>query len=470
MTAEGDQVQLPAILNDLKNINAYEQPLYLVGGAVRDDLLGRPCRDYDIVCARDVHDTAKRFADKARAEIYTLDGERMTYRVLIGQGSGQKTVIDFATMQGNTIEEDLGARDFTINAMAVDLAEPAGIIDPYKGGRDLQERWLRPVSAHSFKADPLRVIRAIRYVVDLDLKLEPETSGLMREATAGLAAVSKERKRDELFRILDGRNVHTAFSLLQHFHIFSFIPLIVKDDFPAVLSESRVLEELLGWVTGGRALEKQAAFHQVSLFIQLGRFKQKLQEHYFIENNAGRTRKALLFLTTLVDPEEEIICKTTHENLALTVEERHTIENYCRYLADCDALFQSDVELAPVQIYDFYRVTCSTGVDLVLASLAKYRARPGVEFSHDEWLRRLGTAETLLDAWWEKPEIVHPEPLLNGDEIMQSSGLAAGPVIGRILDALVHQQVAEVVSTKKQAEDWLTRWLLENQRSRSKYG
>lgn len=462
MTVEGDQVQLPAILNDLINMNSSEQPLYLVGGAVRDNLLDRPCRDYDIVCARDVHATAKRFADKSRAEIYTLDGERMTYRVLIGQGSDQKIVIDFATMQGKTIEDDLGARDFTINAMAVDLAEPAGIIDPYKGGRDLQERWLRPVSVHSFHADPLRVIRAIRYAVDLDLKLKPETSVLIREATPGLTGVSKERKRDELFRILDGRNVHTAFSLLQHFRIFSFIPLIVKDDFPGVLSESRVLEELLGWVTGGRGLEKQAAFHQVSLFIQLGRFKKKLQEHYFTENTAGRTRKALLFLTTLVDSEEEILCKTTYENLALTVEERHTIENYCRYLAVCDALFQSHEELAPVKIYDFYMATGSTGVDLVFACLAKYRARPGVDFSHDEWLQRLSTAETLLEAWWERPEIVHPEPLLNGDEIMQRSGLAAGPIIGRILDALVHQQVAGVVSTKKQAGDWLARWLRGN--------
>jgi len=459
-------VQLPAILHDLKRISLSEQPLYLVGGAVRDDLLGRPCRDYDIVCAHGVHATARRFADQAHAEIYTLDGDRMTYRVLIGQGGGQKTVIDFATMQGNSIDQDLGERDFTINAMAVDLNEPGMIIDPYKGGRDLQEGWLRPVSVKSFTADPLRVIRAIRYAVDLDLKLEPAASAQMRDATAGLTGVSKERKRDELFRILDGRNVHTAFSLLQHFHIFGFIPLGVKDDFPAVLSESRVLEELLGWLTGGKVLEKQAAFHQVSLFIQLGRFKDRLQEHYFTENTAGRTRKALLFLTTLIDTDQYVLCNEIHESLALTVEEKRAIENFCRFQTDCEKLFDAREELAPVQIYDFYQATGSTGVDLIFAGLVKDRARPGVEFSHYEWLRRLSTADKLLEAWWQKPEIVHPEPLLNGDEIMQLSGLEAGPIIGRIIDALIHQQVAGTVSTKKQAEDWLARWLLEIQESR----
>jgi hypothetical protein len=70
----------------------------------------------------------------------------------------------------------------------------------------------------------------------------------------------------------------------------------------------------------------------------------------------------------------------------------------------------------------------------------------------------------LLAAWWEKPEIVHPEPLLNGDEIMLLSGLAAGPIIGKIRDALIHQQVAGAVTIKKQAEDWLAHWLLENRK------
>lgn len=455
-------MQLPTFLTDLKRLAGSDQPLYLVGGAVRDHLLAIPCRDYDIVCSWNVHATARSFADQMHGAIYTLDGDRMTYRVLMGDASGRSTVIDFATMQGNSIEEDLSKRDFSINAMAVDLEEPGQIIDPFKGGRDLQERWLRPVSAKSFSADPLRVIRAIRYSVDLNLKLEAATSALMRDAAPGLTKVSKERKRDELFRILDGRNVHTAFSLLQHFHVFNFIPLIVKEEFPAALSESRVLEELLGWVTGLKGLEKQTAFHEVSLFVQLGRFKEKLQAHYFTENTAGRTRKALLFLSTLVDTSQGHACKVNCENLALTIEEKNAIERYCLNRAQCEKLFESREKPMPAQLYDFYRATGSTGIDLGLSCLAQYRTRPGVEFSGDEWLRRLNIAETLLEAWWEKPEIVHPDALLNGDEIMLLSGLAAGPVIGEILDTLIHLQIAGMVSTKKQAKDWLTRWVLEN--------
>ena len=176
MIDQGDQVQLPRILLDLRQITPSNQPLYLVGGAVRDYLLGKKCQDYDIVCAVEARTTAKRFADHLKGAFFSLDEERKTYRVLINQASGQKTVVDFATRQGATIIDDLAERDFSINAMAVDLNDAHQIIDPNKGGRDLQEKWLRPVNDASLTADPLRVIRAVRYAVNLDLKIDSRTS------------------------------------------------------------------------------------------------------------------------------------------------------------------------------------------------------------------------------------------------------------------------------------------------------
>ena len=459
MIIQGDQVQLPEILLDLTQITSSNQPLYLVGGAVRDYLLGRSCKDYDIVCSQEARKAARNFADQMHGAFFTLDEARQTYRVLIGSDSDQKTMIDFATMRGNSIEEDLAARDFTINAMAIDLNAPNRIIDPHKGGRDLQEKWLRPVSADSFTADPLRVIRAIRYAVNLDLKLEPETSGMIRSSVGELEHVSAERKRDELFKILDGKNIHTSLSLMQHFHVLEHFPLLVNDDFARVQSLSRVLEELLGWLTGTTEIEKQAAFHQVSLFVQLQKYEENFREHFLVENSASRTRKALLFLTALLDTKSDEMQERNFEALALSVEELNCIMNFHRGYAECARLLHSSERPTAVEIYDFYRLTASSGVDLVVSNLAEYRTRIGAEFSNNEWLQRLTLAETLLKAWWEQPELIRPVPLLDGDEIIQSGQLPPGPIIGEILEALVYMQIAGSVKTKKEAFAWLASWL-----------
>ncbi len=455
MIDQGDQVQLPRILLDLRQITPSNQPLYLVGGAVRDYLLGKKCQDYDIVCAVEARTTAKRFADHFKGAFFSLDEERKTYRVLINQASGQKTVVDFATMQGGTIIDDLAERDFSINAMAVDLNDAHQIIDPNKGGRDLQEKWLRPVNDGSLTADPLRVIRAVRYAVDLDLKIDSRTSSSIVDAASLLESVSIERKRDELFKILDGKKIQTALRLLRHNEVFDHFPMPVKTDFQQVLSQIRELEEILDWLTGGIGLEKQASFHQVSLILELGGFKDKLRALYLAENSSNRTRKALINLSLLLDPVSRERESNLTALLALSVDESSSLEIFNKALGDCERLMSAPENPKPAAIYDFYRNTAATGVDLVIASLACYRTRIGAEFSQTEWLQRLGNAKTLLRAWFDQPEIIHPSPLINGDEIMEQFKLKPGRLIGQLLDGLIHEQLAGNLTTKKEALDWI---------------
>jgi len=107
----GARVQLPQILLDLRQITPSDQPLYLVGGAVRDYLLGKDCRDYDIVCQGQTRTIARHYADHVKGAFFTLDDARKTYRVLIDQASEYKTILDFATMQGESINDDLAQRD-----------------------------------------------------------------------------------------------------------------------------------------------------------------------------------------------------------------------------------------------------------------------------------------------------------------------------------------------------------------------
>lgn len=446
-------MQLPQILLDLRQITPSDQPLYLVGGAVRDYLLGKDCRDYDIVCQGQTRTIARQYADHVKGAFFTLDDTRKTYRVLIDQTSEYKTILDFATMQGESINDDLAQRDFTINAMAVDLNDARQIIDPNRGGRDLQEKWLRPVSDKSLINDPLRVVRALRYALKLDLKIEPPTTALISEAVPLLGGVSIERKRDELFKILDGKNIHTALRLLQHFSVFDHFPLPVATDFQRVLDLTRELEEVLGWLTGCRELEKQSSFHHVSLIKELGVFKDRLRAHYLTENPSNRTRKALLYLSILLGHQLDERDTTSADLLALSTEESNSIKLFSRGFLDIERWMGSLEVPKPAAIFDFYRDFASTGVDLVIANLAQYRTRIGADFSQAEWLRRLSNAKTFLQAWFEQPELLDPVPLLNGDDIMQQFDLKPGPLIGELLDRIIHEQVAGTVTTKKEALD-----------------
>jgi len=447
-------VHLPDILTRLTEPASPDQPLYLVGGAVRDFLLGQPCKDYDLVGPGDVRGIARQFANQVGGAFYILDEQRNTCRVLVDQSEGSRTIIDFSVLRGNSIIDDLAERDFTINAMAVDLRNPDTIIDPYKGGRDLQEKWLRPVNHTSLQDDPLRTIRGIRYAVALGLKVEPPTTKLIDKAVPELSRISTERKRDELFKILDGEKVHVALQLLHHFQVFEGLPLRVRLGFIEALDQSRALGEMIGAITTTSPTQKQAAFHSTSLMLVFGQFKPAIQDHFFRVNSSGRSRRALLHLCVLLDGSSGYSKKEIQDILALSVDEAEVIDAHIRYREYCDQVISGDSPSA-LEIYRFFKATGSTGIDLVFSSLAGYRARIGAEQQQQEWLNRLGNAGQLVKSWFTQPELISPLPLLNGDEIIDQLDLAPGPRIGDLLETLISAQVEGKIKSKNDALEWL---------------
>lgn len=443
-------MRIPEILSRLNDLASPDQPLYLVGGAVRDFLLGQPCKDYDLAGTGDVRRIARQYANMVDGAFYVLDEQRNTCRVLIDQSTGERTIIDFSVIRGDSLLNDLSERDFTINAMAVDLRQPDTIIDPFKGGRDLQEKWLRPVNPNSLQNDPLRTIRAIRYAVALGMKIEPPTTKLIEGAVPALKGISTERKRDELFKILSGEKVHVALRLMHHFHILEDFPLRTRGDFGVVQDESRVLGEILGAITTNSPAQKQAAFHTTSLMLMFGQFKPVLQDHYSRVNSSGRTRIALLQLCVLLDSICGYSKNEIREGLALSVDEAEIIDVHIRCREHCEQVMTGELP-SPLEIYKFFRETGSTGIDLVFSSLAGYRANVGAELQQPEWLKRLTNAGQLLKSWFWQPEVVSPLPLLNGDEIMKELGMGPGPRIGELLEILICAQVEGKIKTKEDA-------------------
>lgn len=453
-------MQYPEVISLLKKYASENQPLYLVGGAVRDYILSKPCNDFDIACSGDARTIARKFANENDGSFYMLDEERNTCRVLVDLPTSGRAVIDFAKLRGETIEADLAERDFTINAMAVNLLNTGRIIDPFKGERDLQEKWLRPVRTTSFQDDPLRTIRAVRYAVCLGLKIEPGTTTLVDTAVSGLVNISAERKRDELFKVLDEQDISTSLLLLRRFRVFEYFPLQVKADFTGAVRQARTLEEIIDWLTGRRPPEKQAAFYQASLLLELGRFKDHFKDHFLRRNPSGRNRKTLLQLILLLDDHLADLQGEGLKPLALSVEERGIIQRFKGNIDLINNIIQQKYLPTPIENYHFYKKTGSTGIDLAIAALADYVTQMGADFSQSIWLERVKTCKILIETWYEKPEWVNPIPLLDGNEIMELFHLEPGPQIGVLLEELKQEQVKEVVRTKTEAMKWVEKKLI----------
>jgi Poly A polymerase head domain len=170
---------------------------WIVGGAVRDELLGRELVDLDIA-VRDPKSAARAYANRVGGAPFPLSERHGAWRVALGDGR----TVDFTPLPGS-VEDDLVTRDFTINAIARPLAggEP---VDPFRGREDLAQRCLRAVRESVFEDDPLRLLRAVRLEDELDLRLDEATERLVREHAGLVMRPAGERILAELRRLSAG--------------------------------------------------------------------------------------------------------------------------------------------------------------------------------------------------------------------------------------------------------------------------
>ena len=199
------------IMMILKRLHTSGHQGYVVGGAVRDDCSGRKLIDWDVATSAGSEEIKSLFADvryfSLRHDTVTLISSDLRCEITVfkgGKGSGQ------------TIEEDLGHRDFTINAMAYDVVRGA-IIDPYGGRKDLSRRLIRAVGDphERFLEDPVRLLRAVRLATEFDYEMESKTQQTVSAMAERLSSVAEERIRDELLKILVSDKPSRGFNLMR---------------------------------------------------------------------------------------------------------------------------------------------------------------------------------------------------------------------------------------------------------------
>lgn len=491
------------ILEQICAAMPHVSPLYLVGGAVRDAMIGHTSHDLDFVVPRDALQLSRRLADALGGAYYSLDQARGTGRVVITEPNGTRMVLDFAVQRGPTLETDLRARDFTINAMAVDVKQPQALLDPLGGSADLRTGKLRACSPTTFTEDPLRILRGVRLAGAYSLRVLTETRQQMGQAISGLSRSSPERLRDELFRMLDGPKPAASMRALDNLGVLPYVlpellalkgvtqsPPHVSDVFEHTLDVIQKLETLLGVLAPNHDPETAANLTMGVVTLRLGRYRRHLNTHLLTPFTPDRCLRPLLFLAALYHDVSKPVTRQQgedgrihfykHEHVGAKVASRRAkalrlsnpecvriktiIQNHMRPLL----LAQTGQSPTRRAVYRFFRDTGSAGVDISLLSLADVLAAHGSAIPQDFWGRHLDVVSALLDAWWEnRTAIVSPPSLLNGKDLIDTFQLDPGPVIGRLLEEIREAQANGHVHSKKEALE-LVRSKLETDLSNSK--
>ena len=476
-----------------------DRPIYLVGGAVRDMLLQRPNHDLDFTMSGPTRALAKKIADQLNGALFVMDEERDTCRVILITAEQECLLLDFASLRKPNLEDDLRARDFTINAIALDVNRPEQLIDPLKGAVDLREGLIRACSETSMVDDPARVLRGVRLAVGLNYRIDSHTLAQMRAAAPLLTKVSPERQRDELFKMLGNSRVAQAIRVLDQTGALRMVlpemeamkgaaqPIPpVLDAFDHSLSTARYLEEIMGVLVEPFEEGKGADLLTGLAVLRLGRFRERLAKYFEAGEVNERSTRALLFMAALYydiakpltqdedrsdnhpskdhNKQGAFIAAARGRALALSSNEVQRLEKWVLYhnrvhflasqrLADPCALNRR-------VIYRYFSDLREAGVALCLLSLADLRAAYQAALSQELWLAELDTCRTLLESYWEfYEEVISPPRVLTGKDLIDAFDLTPGPVIGRLVEAIREEQAAGEISSREEALAFAAKWL-----------
>ncbi|MBL8147251.1 MAG: CCA tRNA nucleotidyltransferase [Anaerolineae bacterium] len=452
--AAGRQVALAwadSVLDMAEFLATAGERVYLAGGAVRDAVLRRPVHDLDLVCSGGRR-LARRIADHWHGDYYSLDDARDVGRALIDTADG-RLVVDVARMRGDSLDDDLRERDFTVNAMGVQLnGELDRVFDPTGGLADLTAKRLRQCSEQAIASDPIRALRAVRMSVQFGLRIEAGTLAAVRAHAELLTRPSPERVRDEFFAILGLPK--PAAALRVAWSLGLIVPVLPQwAELPALLRDRTLLTvertgELLRVIGPQRTDDTAAQFALGMAVMALDRYRGQLNTTLAQELSMGRARRGLLIFAAMLSAFGPAQAAEMGRVLRLSRAECDWLELTLAALPGALELREPD-ELA---MHRYWRAAGSAGIDGLLLALAATLAAQGAALDQDGWVRQLEAARLLLWAWFDRrSEVVEPAPLVTGAQLMKALRLKSGPQIGALLDALREAQVMGQVTTETEA-------------------
>ena len=440
--------------------------LYLVGGILRDKLIGREKAnlDFDFCLKWHAISFGRQLAKSLFAGFVVLDEEHGACRVVKKLDGGFCT-FDFSDFRGETLEIDLLHRDFTVNTLALELEKAFSVacdlIDCHGAQEDLKKKIIRVAHKSSFSEDPLRILRAFSYACMLGFSIDKETFALAKKERAKLSKISFERIRDELFKILDSKNSY---------------------DYIVMLDEQKIIEILFPELKSMRGIG-QGPYHHLDVWqhtLESLRqmdllFKQTKNEEikaYLEETiSAERKRRAVLKLAALlhdigkpkalryeegktifhghewmgIKPTEEIA-----KRLKLANDEISVLRKIVRHHLRPGFLAGHEVLTSRAK-FRYFRDAGNEAVSTLLMSIADQRATKGPLTTPESRAKHEKVVFGLIREFYRKAKEKKPNRLINGDDLIRKFKLGPSPLIGKILAELEELQAIGKVKTKKDA-------------------
>lgn len=376
-------------------------PAYVVGGWVRDRLLGRSKAkwDLDFVLPHGAVETARAIATKHQAGFVVLDKQRQIARVVFKDGTA-----DFAQQVGDSIITDLGYRDFTMNAIAIDCQQlrtlanftDTSLIDPHGGQQALQNRSVQMIACANIQADPIRILRGYRQAAQLGFHLEQKTKACLQENAKLLGQVAPERVRLEL-----------SYLLAAEAH---WLAVVVQDG---------ILEE---WLPSRFVNLPRLA--QVDRAVAIVTAAYPSLEAYFERILSSDRSCAVIIKLAAMTTSANALAKFGFSKL-----EQKWILTLLRHLPRFLEILDHS---SPCQTYELFASTGEMFPALAILAIAN-----GVNLKQIKpWLER-----------WLDPHdpLAHLVPILTGDDLKTELGLRSGQLIGNFLHKLKLAQADGVI-------------------------
>jgi len=433
---------------------------YLVGGSVRDLLLGKIPVDYDILTFGNVWDKALTLASCLGSKPFWMDESRGIARTVSRDG----ITLDGCAPKGSSLNEDLLNRDITINAIALNLANME-IHDPLNGVSDLNSRTIRAVSEKGFADDALRTFRCLRFAAVLEFSIEDGTTSLIKKYAPGLKNIAPERIKQELVCALSYKRGAGVFSLMEETGIREILfpgyediyqgvyhrwPLIkhatlVAETVDALIDEAEDLlpgagamlsEEVEDGIDRACMLRLAAFMHDIG--------KPSTREdaengmvHFYAHAGAGAK-----------------IADTLCRNLRFS-------SAFCSSISGLIGMHMRVLDLACGGIMTtkaMHRLIKNAEAfmpELLLLSLADAVATGkdpgyiGVRTEIEEMIRRIW--EYYIDVYLNNRK----EPLLNGNDVMAELGIGPGPEVGKLLVRVEEARAEGLITNKSEALNFI---------------
>jgi len=444
----------------------------VVGGAVRDLLLGRRIKDLDIATAipDSARTLAKEFAGVTRRTLVEYTHKQTIYRV-VGPGQPQ---VDFTDPIGGTREADLRRRDFTINALALGLVgnEKGVLDDPTDGLADLESKIVRMGNPDVFDDDPLRLLRAFRFAAQLGFEIDSATLRSIEIRPLKLRDVAGERIQLELLETLDpdGAAEHadrmdSAGLLRPLFPELALQKGLEQNDYHHLDVWEHTLEAL-------RQIERILRIEERFLLP----YADRIREYAGYEYPSGHTRRMLIKLAVLLHDIAKPHCRGVREDGRITFigHERRggdlcrehleylrfpryeraficaLIEGHLR-----PAVFSREDASRPRVAYRFFRDCEDAALGIMMVSLADRLAAQGRLVTDEVNARHRAAIAYLLECLFTRTEmVVRPPQLLDGATLIHELGIEPGPLVGHLLKRVQEAQVMGEISTREAALEY----------------